>query len=298
MTTIATDAVFYDDAEMIRARANFFPALQIEPDQIGPILGKYRLASDDRTVWVSCGLNGCNQLHKVGFLISNKAGQETICGSTCGLNKLGTAWIDVEAEFKLREDAAARKRVAEELVARRDSLLKQCAEVLPRAEQAAVLMRQFRQDFQRRNSVWMALVKCSKQGGVVRDSVQISSKVAERPRSETLVTIGTIRGAEAIQNDRAGLATLIRTEIEPWLRTNLVPEVVGTMDIKELDGFTRKAATYAAQLVDAEKYADTISALISPNTFALLQTMRDRKIFSNPGHGWDALISEWAERLS
>lgn len=298
MTTIATDAVFYDDAEMIRARAQFFPVLQIDPDQIGPILGKYYLATADRTAWVTCGLNGCNQTHRMGFVISNKAGQETICGATCGQKRLGTAWVDVAAEFKLREDAAARKRVADDLVSKRESLLAQCAAVLPRAEGATGLMKQFRLDFQPRDAVWRALVKSAKQGGVVTDSVQRKGNFHERPRSETIERIGVIRGSEAIQNDRAGLAALIRTEIEPWLRQNLTQEAMASLDKKSLDAFTRKASGYAAQLIEAEKYVGVIKDLITANTFQLLQKMRDRKLFPTPGSGWDQLISEWSQRIS
>lgn len=296
MTAVSDDAVFFDDAENIHARANFFPALEISEDQVGPILGKYYLLSADRSAWLVCGLNGCNQVHRKGFLISNKSGQETICGSTCGEKKLGTVWNDVVAAFKLREDAAARKRVVDDLLSKRDTLLKRCAEVQPRAEKAAQLMGMFRRDFQRRDSVWRELVKCAKQGGVVRDSVQLQGKFHDRPRSETLVTIGVIGGSSAIQNDRAGLAALIKQEIEPWLRVNLLPDAMAVLDRKSLDAATRKASLYASQLVDAENYVGVVLQLISLDTLAVLQKMRDRGMF-NPGYEWDTTVSEWEARI-
>ena len=292
MTAVSDDAVFFDDAEQVRARANFFPALEIAEDQVGPILGKYYLGTSDRNAWLVCGLNGCSQVHRKGFLISNKAGQETICGSTCGEKKLGTVWKDVVAAFKLREDAAARRRRVEELLSKRDALLRQCAVVQPRAARAAELMKAFRGDFQHRDAVWRELVKCAKQGGVIRDSVQLHGKFNERPRSETLVTIGVIGGAGVIQNDRAGLAALIKLEIEPWVRQTLVPDAMQTLDQKQIEAASRKAATYASQIIEAETYVASVQEFISLNTFELLKKMREKNMF-RPGAEWDEMVAKW-----
>lgn len=134
-----------------------------------------------------CGLNGRNTKHWHGIVIRTKQGAETHCGRDCALSFFGIHFDAVQAAAKRAEDRAARVANIAQAIATRDSVLQEALQL--------------------HDAVGIGC--CAMEGGF-RWANEVDRDTREamglRSRGVDLITVGVVRGGEAI----AGFHTIPR----------------------------------------------------------------------------------------
>ncbi|RYG56158.1 MAG: hypothetical protein EON56_04575 [Alphaproteobacteria bacterium] len=255
-------------------RSRYVAALTLAPGEVESIVGKYELLAD-RALWASCGLNKCNTEHRFGYVVLAKDGRETNIGQDCGKRELGVSFEEVVATFKRREDAAARRRTIESLLAERTSLVARVAQAADEGVVQADRLRAFRQTFDHLKAFWREVLNAAKVGGAVRAPLTQTDGWSQLGGKEQLETVARLKGSSVLLNDGSSAPGLLRQIVEPWLiglhESNLL-----LLNERELEGVVREAARMRDLLKRAEAFVNASKELLTAQNVAALEVICDR----------------------
>lgn len=83
-----------DSWDEILNRANFAKKIIKDNHKLEEIIGYYRFKDE-----IHCGLKGCNQPHKLGYIVRTTDGIETNIGNVCGADEFGVEFKELTQQF-------------------------------------------------------------------------------------------------------------------------------------------------------------------------------------------------------
>ena len=287
------EVILFTSIAEYEARRNFVPALTIAAGDVDRIIGKYELPSD-RSTWAKCGVNNCNTAHRLGFVILRKDGLETNIGIDCGERETGETWKEVEATFKRAEDAQARQRTAQALLAERAELLERARAVSGAGILLAEQLGAFVETFKWLNSFWRELNKCAKLGGIIQASLKRNDWSLDIGKKEQLVTIGRFEGGAVLLNGDSGLPALVQGQVIPWLQ-DLSSDSLSQLDRAALGELVREAGKKRDVLGRAESFVKTSQAFLAAENIAALEVLCDDVLRSTDAGDTRPVLHAWLQ---
>lgn len=282
--SLADEISLYTTIADYEARPSFVGPLRISPGELDRIVGKYELG-DPEVNWAACGLNGCNTRHKFGYIIRTKGGKETNCGQDCGKREFGVEFEEVEARLKAAEDAAARIRAVEALLANKPAYIKTARELLPQLQDSVVRYSRFVSDFQHQNSFTRTLDQWARQGGVVKANIKgVDGK-------EVRQTVGVIAGIQVRHKHYLGTRVALQEKVIDWL-DGLSEESVQAMSKHAFEAVPRQGGAIPEILESAKQYIGDVDAFLAPANFELYSRMALNNEFRT-NEGWGRLIRHY-----
>lgn len=260
----------FDSVAAFTIRPNFVAQLQLRADELDRIIGKYELLGD-KTLWAVCGLNHCNTVHRYGFLICAKNGQETNIGKDCGQREFDVEFEEVEARFQKAVDAQAKVRSITNLLSERGEMLARIEKIAPQARIQSGRMREFCRVFQHQQSFWIQLQKCAKLGGIVRAAARQDKDWSTRGSGrEQLITVSRFEGWGVLLDDGTNLHQTLDQTVLPWLQTLDETALIST-DQSSLDRVLHEAGMMKRLVDKAEKFAAQANIFLAAENVAQLE---------------------------
>ena len=260
----------FDSVAAFTVRPNFFSQLQLRGDELDRIVGKYELLGD-KTMWAVCGLNNCNTVHRYGFLICAKDGQETNIGKDCGRREFGVEFEEVEARFQKAVDTQAKVRSITNLLSERGEMLVRLERVIPQARIQSERMKWFYSTFQHQQSFWIQLQKCAKLSGMVRAAIRQDKDWSIRGGGrEQLTTVSRFEGWSVLLDDGTNLHQTLSQTALPWLQALDETALIST-DQSSFDMVLRDAASMKRLIDKAEKFAAQANIFLAAENVARLE---------------------------
>ncbi|MCX4159636.1 MULTISPECIES: hypothetical protein [Paraburkholderia] len=198
--------IHFASKEEFEGRPNYVKALRCESDSLDYIVGKYGFGKDKI---VQCGLNGCNQWHRLGFVIATKSGEETNCGKDCGRREFKVSWDDIHAAFERREIEKARRDLADAFLRDRSAILQDALVMQTNLSSACVSIKTIMAEMRKDSALEQAFSRVAANDGRIQIAATVDKDVGfafgQRGENANIDTIGTIRGIHAAeQYDRVG----------------------------------------------------------------------------------------------
>lgn len=88
MAKIADEIIDYGATLDFQLRERYEPTLVATQEELDLAFGKYTRPAP-KPDWIACGLNGCDEPHRYGWVIRLIDGRETHCGPDCGERQFG-----------------------------------------------------------------------------------------------------------------------------------------------------------------------------------------------------------------
>lgn len=264
MTDIPPRIERFTSFQAITARPAYVPRLDLGDGGGISALGLIEI-DGDRPFWAACGLDGCNQAHKHGFVIRNAEGSETACGGDCAERHLGLRWTEIEATFSRalaqqdREDYAGRLRESfDAFAAEARDVGARVALALPQVHKAVSELRQHR-------DLYRQVKNCAKQSG---DILISGGPGAGRVRA------GTVRAASLLVDDLPDHDGLVNRSVLPWCEKVLAFEQQPEMTPRAVDEFLARAKEHQEAVRRAKVFLRDAEILFAPGNLAQLDLIR------------------------
>lgn len=215
MVATPDEIVDYAGTLDFQQRPAYHPKLVAMSDDTPRPVGKY-LRPVPKADWIACGLNGCDQPHRFGFVIRLQDGRETHCGPICGEKTFGTKWAEVEATVKAAEEAAATRRSVASLLVERDAIVARASNVAAKCRELEARIVQANLALSPVSAMRRAIDNCARSGGSIRAEVKSEAKgiaAGGRPGIAQLHTVGTVDGIELLTLGFMRYSTVIDTAL-------------------------------------------------------------------------------------
>ena len=277
MTDIPPRIERFTSFQDITARPAYVPRLDLGDGCGISALGLIEIEGD-RPLWAACGLDGCNQAHKHGFLIRNAAGAETACGGDCAERHLGLRWKEIEATFARALDLQDRVDYASRL---RDQFSAFAAEARDVGARVAVAQRQLQQalaELQQHRDFLRQVKNCAKQSG---DILISGGPGAGRVRA------GTLRAASLLVDDLPDHDGLVNRSVLPWCEKVLAFEQQPDLSARAVDEFLARAKEHQETVRRATVFLRDAELLFAPGNLAQLELIRQHLL---PEGAW---VQHW-----
>lgn len=264
MTDLPPRIERFTSFQAITARPAYVPRLDLGDGGGISALGLIEI-DGDRTLWAACGLDGCNQAHKHGFVIRNGAGAETACGGDCAEKHLGLRWREIEATFTR---ALAQQDRADYAVALRDKFSAFTAEAREVGARVAVAQRQVQQaatELRQHAEFFRQVKNCAKQSG---DILISGGPGAGRMRA------GTLRAVSLLVDDLPDHDGLVNRTVLPWCEKVLTFDQQPEMSPRAVDEFLARAREHQETVRRAKVFLRDAELLFAPGNLAQLDLIR------------------------
>lgn len=277
----------FETAAEFRSRPSYRENLHPEKAKPWRIIGGYGFR---RGNWVKCGFCTCKREHGPGYVIRNADGHETNIGHCCGKTMFGTDWIVMHDQFETQRKVQALHEVRARVLATREAMLKQANAALAAIEPAA-------------NNVKAVLAQVNKFGPVKRAFEEVVKQRGSLAYHRTLTSDerafasgqgsvreskGHIDGIHAATVDAKELARQLRFRVVVPL-TDLQPESLFSMQVRELEEKLRFASEMAALIQQAELYAEDAVKLARPINWHRFEQFCDASKVKMQPEGYTAL---------
>lgn len=272
------DVLEFTATEQFTSRVHYHARLDLTTEDLDRIIGKYSLPKP-KASWLNCGLNGCNEPHRHGYLIRAKDGRETHCGNRCGYREFGVAFEEVVARAVRAEEARARRSVVADLAAQRTELMARAEHlVAPCAamEHRVIRLRRGLQSFRR---FWQIVEGVAKLDGAIRAEAEAPpDPTASRSGAKRTVqvTIGRIDGSRLLLAEPMLYSKVITLNVLPFLQLDLGDDQIAAADDKALATLSKQGAIKRDTLLRAERFLVDAERLLKPSNLAKLQLVRER----------------------
>lgn len=239
--------IFFKTVEEFCRRPGYILDLRCTVEDFDQIIGKYERPHNYQ---IKCELNGCPAMHMRGYIISTKDGRETNCGNRCGQREFGVTFKDVEARYLAAEDTERRRSLLSAVTKDRSEMIAIANSLQSEIAAAIANVAKIMAEVTKESSLERALIGCLRDGGRIRVEDKTESPL---PGSTgTLVTIGTIRGGEAVYT---------HVTIEREVKYNILAPLyaldstdLATMSAIDLASKTRQLTTISQVLVGAREF--------------------------------------------
>ena len=247
-----------------QSRPRYEAALTASEDELDRIVGKYQLPKP-RMAWIRCGLNGCTEPHRFGYVIRLTDGRETHCGSTCGANKFGVKWQELEATAKALEEAKALENVVEELRSQRLAMLARATELIEPSARVESRLDSLRRTLKSNRPVWRRVEECARLGGSIRVEVDSPPGGDSYPssRSTQMRTIAQLDGARLLLAEVTYYSNVLRNYVVPSLK-HLDAAISSAQGSKALQAISRDGAKLNASIESADRQVALGARLFAP----------------------------------
>lgn len=274
-----------------QARPRYTAALHLAAGEVDRIVGKYELPSD-RALWTRCGLNNCNTEHRLGYLIRAKDSRETNIGQDCGRREFGVSFEEVEATFRRREDAAARRRTIDTLLAEKPELTARVERARSEGLLQVEQLNAFILTFSHLHGFWREVITASKLSGLVRAPMKRDDKWGQMGGKEQLVTVARFQGSSVLINDGAAAPKLLGQIVQPWLDSLTEPELQALGE-RELEKAVRDAGNMRNLIDRAETFSKACAEMLTADNVAGLETICDHILRSSDAGYARPYLTAW-----
>ena len=232
-----THYLWFPSAAEIEKRLTFVAQLSLAEGELSHIVGAYHVPADQP---IRCGLNRCNQPHQKGFLIANKAGQETICGNMCGRRKLGLVFKELASRFQ----ATANEAMLQEKLADLRQNANEKLDTVSRLERELKLvygpLKEIRQQFRQERTADRLITVLMRQGGAITRQRELSQRERDisgnskvRFATESIGFVRSVAVLDSYPRIANLLANDLRGKIEEVQRLDAVSDIRG----RKLSGY-------------------------------------------------------------
>lgn len=279
MAAIADEIIDYGETLDFQLRVNYKPALDASADQLDLAFGKYNRPAP-KAEWIPCGLNGCDQPHRYGFVIRLHDGRETHCGPDCGAKHFGAKWTEVVATVRAAEEAAATRIAVGKLLADRDALVARGTNLAERSCQLEAHILLASRHLSPLSALRKAIDNCAREGGSVRAQVesQATGLAASRPKVVQLRTVATIDGIELLTTSFTRYSAVIDAFL-PGLRA-LTPDALRGANQKELGRRSKEGQAFTDTLDRAERQLKAGARLFDPSNLRKFELLVQHQLRS------------------
>jgi hypothetical protein len=269
------EVISYTAAEQFQSRPGYQPKLHVDSKELDRIVGKYSLPLA-RASWIECGLNGCNEPHRHGFVIRTHDGRETHCGNLCGRREFGVLFAEVEARAERAIESQSMRAVVLELLARKATLLERATTLVAECEAVERQVLALRGLLRKQNRFWQSLERAAKSGGAIRVEVPAppdpTATGQGKPRTIT-VTLGILSGCSLIVSEPTLYSNVVRKNVIAWLPS--VHENL-PLDRRELAELSKGASRCGETIGRAERFLGDARRMLEAENLHRLQLIPDR----------------------
>lgn len=280
MATIAEEIIDYGATLDFQLRSRYETELDATEDELDLAFGKYTRPAP-RSEWISCGLNGCDQPHRYGFVIRLHDGRETQCGPDCGERHFGAKWAEVVATVKAAEEAAATKNSVAKLLVERDAMVARGVELAERSRLLEGRVSAANLHLSSISALRKAIENCAKNGGSIRAEVEGGATgiaATSRAKVAQLRTIAIIEGVDLFTTAFMRYSAVIDSSL-PGLR-NLNAEMLSGGTQRELARRSKEGQQFASTLDRAERQLRSGTRLFEPANLHKLELLVEHQLRS------------------
>lgn len=257
MASIAEEIIDYGATLDFQLRERYEPQVTAAGDELELAFGKYTRPAS-KADWIPCGLNGCNEPHRYGFVIRLRDGRETHCGPDCGQKHFGAKWTEVVATVQATEEATATRNSVAKLLADRDALVNRGTDLAERSRQLEERVFSANHYLKPFTALGRAIDKCARSGGSIRAEIKSEATgiaAAGRPAKAELRTVATIEGIALLTPSFTRYSAVIDSML-PGLRA-LNAEALRGASKKDLAKRSKEGQTFTETLNRAERQLDS-----------------------------------------
>lgn len=274
------EVLLFTSVEEFAGRPNYFSSLQVTKEDLHRIVGKYSLPAS-QMAWIKCGLNGCNRLHRHGFVIRMHDGRETHCGHVCGTNEFGVKFDEVVAQAKRRLEAQARRQVIADLRARRSELMERATALVEPCRAMEGRVEALHAELRKHHAFWRRLTECARLGGSIRVEVEPPPQDFGYGKGrKSLRTIGTIAGSNLLAGEVTRHSNVMERLVLPWLDEALREEALANASDKELESVSKKGGNMADTLARTERFLGDGAKLFTAANLQLFELIVSNQLAS------------------
>lgn len=262
-------------------RLSYHEQLVASSEELDRIVGKYGLPKP-RMSWVKCGLNGCNEPHRKGYLIRLHDGRETNLGNDCGARHFGVKWEEVEARAKAAETATATRNAVDALLATRDAQLARANALVDPCRTLEERVLAVRTELHKHHALWRKVEQCAKLDGSIRVAIEAPPGGGgySKSRSAMLRTIGRIDGARLLLPDFTRYSNIIEKNVLPSL-VRFDAALLRDATVKELAAHSKSGAALSSSIDRAELQLAEGRKLFAAGNLQRLELIVDHQLRSD-----------------
>lgn len=254
MASVASEIIDFGATLDFQLRDRYELRLDAKEEELDLIFGKYTRPTP-KSEWIPCGLNGCDQPHRYGFVIRLHDGRETHCGPHCGESHFNAKWTEVIATAKAAEDAAAFRKSITNLLIERDALTVRGGSAAEQSGTLELRVAEATRHLYSVHSLRRAIENCARNGGSIRAEIEVGAgklaRSASRPKAAQLKTVAIFDGATLLTTSFVRYSSIIASAL-PSLRSLDASDLAGA-NKKELAQRSAEGQNFRATLERAER---------------------------------------------
>ena len=265
------EVLLFNTVEEFQERPNYEPALAATAEELDRIVGKYQLPRP-KQAWIACGLNGCTEPHRYGYVVRMIDGRETQCGSTCGAKNFGVKWEELEARVKAQEDAKALANVIEELLQERQARLAVAIALVDPSALLEARISEARGWLRSSTALWRRIEECAKLDGSIRVQVEPppGGQTFGGSRNTAMKTVAVLEGARLLPTEVTFYSNVLRKHVVPALQ-QLEFAIKSAPDNATLKAISKDASKLNATILMAQKQLSLGSKLFAPGNLQKIE---------------------------